>query len=149
MVLCCVMSVAVVLLWLVGFRFVAIRSGSMEPELGVGELCIVRACDRYRLDDVITYDLGDIVVTHRVVSVSSDKQSYTTKGDSNNSVDSVKIPLENVVGKVYVHIPKLGYIMFFLSSVYGKVLIGLVVAFLIVFSYVIDKDIDDDKKGCA
>lgn len=149
MVFCCVISTIVVVLWLSGFRFVAIRSGSMKPELGIGELCIVRECDRYRLDDIITYDLGDICVTHRVVSVSSDKQSYTTRGDSNNSVDSVKIPIENIVGKVYFHIPKLGYVMFFLSSIYGKVLVGLVVVLLVVFSYASDSDKSKDKEGHA
>ena len=106
-----------------GYKSMAVLTGSMEPNYPVGSLVFIKETDPedIEVNDVITYQLsGDTVVTHRVVAVDRDQQQFTTKGDANSAEDGAPIPYSSVVGKAYLNLPYIGFI-----SIYAKTPIGI------------------------
>lgn len=92
-----------------GIRPYIVMSGSMEPEIETGSICFIDGRNRdVRIGDIVAYKTGDITVIHRVISETDD--GYITKGDNNDAADAAPVPAENISGKYYLEIPKLGYI---------------------------------------
>lgn len=84
-----------------------VMSGSMEPTIPAGSLVIVKKAPLETIvnGDIITFPQGASLVTHRVINVAAD--SVMTQGDNNNTADAE--PVTAVLGKVVMHIPKIGY----------------------------------------
>jgi len=104
----------------VGFKPVAVYSGSMTPKLGVGSLAVDRVIDAsdVRVGDVITFPdpyLEGRLVTHRVVQILQTKKgpAYRTKGDANASRDPWTIRLTGQVGRLAFEVPFAGYALFY------------------------------------
>lgn len=74
-----------------------VMSGSMQPELMVGDSIIVKEVNEYTVNDIVTYKKDTFYVTHRIVSVDGDK--VVTKGDANTSEDD-PIDKKDILGKV-------------------------------------------------
>lgn len=93
-------------------------SGSMEPTLPVGSVCIVD-CQQRSPDegDIISYKAGDSIVTHRVIEVTDD--GYITKGDANDTKDSGTVKEKQIFGTCVASAPKVGYVVMFLRSALG------------------------------
>ena len=108
-----------------GVRLYYVQSGSMEPELPVGSLCIVTPCavEELEVGDVIAFQNGPMQVAHRIVSIQ--EESYQTKGDANRSPDPGVVRKEQVQGQVIARVPLLGYLIAFLKSKAGIVLLVL------------------------
>lgn len=104
-----------------------VLSGSMEPELSVNDLILVRRADAYTVGDVVVYRTGKMPVVHRIVSVND--KSVVTKGDSNNAADAPISP-SDIDGKVVGSVPKAGLVVDFLRTPLGAVII-LGAAFLL------------------
>jgi len=72
-----------------GWEFDAVLSGSMEPELAVGGLIVIRPADPQQLNvgDVISFKLPgiDTPICHRVMDIQETESGrlFTTKGDAN------------------------------------------------------------------
>ena len=99
-----------------GVASAAVVSGSMEPEINVGDVVIIRAQDSYGVGDVISFSNGDgTYTTHRVRSVR--EGGYETRGDANNV--SEEVDKSAVVGKVVLVIPGLGAAAAFLQTPAG------------------------------
>ena len=64
--------------------------------------------------------------------------TYRTQGDNNNVADSVLVPNKNILGKVILKVPKLGYIQDILSSK-GGLIFGVLIPCLAILSYDIVK----------
>ena len=112
-----------VLGWALGTEYpmAAISSGSMWPELKVGDVVLLKGVDT--IDDV---KVGDIVAfrhekgfaIHRITSIDGDQ--ITTKGDANTKIDE-PIQIENIIGKVptvaglLVKVPYVGNLSFLLG----------------------------------
>lgn len=78
-----------------------VTSGSMEPAIKVGEICVVnRSFEFYALKegDVIVFSYGNLMACHRIVSI--DGKAYVTKGDANSNPDVFLVTKENYYGKV-------------------------------------------------
>lgn len=111
--LACLLALALVVAapLLLGYQELAVLSGSMEPDIPVGSVVYVDDdIEPAELEsgDVVTYALdSSVYVTHRVVSVDTDKQILVTKGDA-NEVEDGEIQFDQVVGKVTFHLPYLG-----------------------------------------
>lgn len=92
--------------------FFQITSGSMMPQINVGEIIILVKQDEYKKNDVITYkDKNSFYITHRIVRVN--EEEYTTKGDYNNTEDNEKVKKEQIKGKVILHSKILGILFKF------------------------------------
>jgi signal peptidase len=122
-----------------GTQLLAVMSGSMEPIIHVGGIVAVRPVpvNALQVGDVITFanqSNPDVLVTHRIVALEArDNQTLvTTKGDANDSVDAVAVPLSRAVGRVDFTLPWLGYLMVWLASPLAKV--GILVISVIGFA---------------
>lgn len=97
-----------------GKSFYIVYSGSMKPEIDVGELLVVSRQKEYQENDIVTFKKDEKVITHRIIKMGDE---IITKGDNNNVEDS-PIKLENIIGKVIYHSKALGIIyMVFLKPI--------------------------------
>lgn len=99
---------------LLGNRPVVILSGSMEPAYPVGSITYYRTVpfEEISIGDVITFSISDegVLATHRVINIDISGQSFTVKGDNNETKDSNTIFYSEVRGKtVDFAIPYAGY----------------------------------------
>ena len=102
---------------LFGYSGLSVVSGSMEPEISIGDYIIVK---KPKIEDIntrsiITYEKEDVLITHRVVRINDDG-SYVTKGDANNVEDDGDVKFENIIGVCAFNIPLLGTILLFIKS---------------------------------
>lgn len=121
---------------LFGYEIYGILSESMEPEIMTGSVVYVKevAPESVQVNDIITYKMdakSSVVATHRVVDVDLEKQTYTTKGDNNATVDALPIGFNRLLGKTVLSIPMLGYFSMFLHSATGISLVIIGFAFSI------------------
>lgn len=113
-----------------GFCPLIVLSGSMEPEIGAGDLIICKQIDseQVKKGDVIAFFDPDSkegkVLTHRVVKVVDEDGvlSYRTKGDANNTEDRSLVPADSLVGIYQFRIPGAGNIAMFMQSPAGLII---------------------------
>lgn len=115
-----------------GVGMAVVLSGSMEPELQVGELIFVRQQDDYRSGEVVVYQNGSSLVVHRVVQ--TDGVTVITRGDANNAPDA-PIDVSQIKGAVVGSIPYVGTVARWLRTPLGVVLILGLVLLLLECSY--------------
>ena len=107
----------------------------MKPAINPGDLIFVRKVDvdKIKEGDIITFKNEDMVATHRVVKV--DKNTITTKGDSNNTED-YPTDKKEIIGEFSFAIPKIGYVFAFATSLIGMVTIGCVIIFIFIYDFI-------------
>lgn len=115
---------------LLGYDIYVVVSGSMEPNIPVGSIVLCKEVENAQLQtgDVIVFtdpDRGTTPITHRVVSNDPATGSIITKGDANEREDTNPVTYNHVIGKVAMHIPRMGYTAAALTSVLGKIVAGL------------------------
>lgn len=102
---------------IIGYRSYTVLSGSMEPEFYPGDIVITKHKNKtdIKINDIVTYrDNDGVIITHRIIEETPD--GYITKGDNNNVEDADILTKENIIGEVKFSIPKIGYVMDFLSK---------------------------------
>jgi len=100
-----------------GSRPVVVLSGSMRPTFEVGTIIYYKGVpqDQIQKEDIITFKMGDELVTHRVKRIENGE--FITRGDANNIEDGKAVPYSDVQGKVGgLAIPFLGYGVQFINS---------------------------------
>lgn len=108
-----------------GFGILQISSGSMEKELLIGDIILIKECDEYEINDVVTYCVdGRYLVTHRITEKKQD--GFVTKGDNNNTVDSQVVAKDKIEGKVICNLKWLKWIYYHWMIVIGIVLLSLI-----------------------
>ncbi len=124
--------------YLFGFRSLTVLSGSMEPNLHVGDVVVVKQVPPIdvRVGDIVTFrDPEDDtrLITHRVRSISASGTlvEFVTKGDANTSVETWSISRDGMIGRVSYHVWHLGYLMFYVRSKYGRLLLVVVPALML------------------
>lgn len=120
-----------------GYQLYGILSGSMEPTYPVGSVVYVDpvSADEVNVGDAITFKMAadsDVVATHRIIEKNEEAQTFTTKGDNNESADSSPVSYQRLIGKVVFCIPMLGFIAQFVQS--GSGIIACVCTIIIVFA---------------
>jgi signal peptidase len=118
--------------YLFGERSLTVLSGSMEPQLHVGDVVVVDQVPplEVRVGDIVTFrdpDDASRLITHRVreMDVDGTEVQFVTKGDANTSVEHWKITTDGTIGRVRYHVWRLGYLMFWIRSPLGR--LGMVV----------------------
>ena len=119
-------------------KFMVVQSGSMEPEIKMGSIVMVKPVDEYKIGDVISF--GEVTrikapTTHRVydIKVVEGEPYYITKGDANNAPDIREITKSEIIGKVLFSVPYAGYVVDFTKKPIGFALIIVVPAAIIIF----------------
>lgn len=120
------------------YKIMTVISGSMEPDIKMGSVVVVKPIDDYKIGDVISF--GPVTKTkaptsHRIfdIKVIDGKSVYITKGDINNAPDTREVLEKDVIGKVLFDIPYVGYAVDFARKPIGFTLIIVVPAALIIF----------------
>lgn len=135
-----------------GIKTYVIVSGSMQPELNIGDMVVVKEVNDSELmiGDIISYRNGQNVVTHRIYKIyyTDGQKNYITKGDYNNVEDSVILTINSIEGKVINKLSGIGNITLFLQSKYSIIIITLIF-FLYLLSRKNKKEdlINDDNKN--
>lgn len=111
---------------LFGVEFRAVLTGSMEPDIPVGSLVVVvpTKSDKIEIGDDITFvTASDKVVTHRVIQIDRENNTFTTYGIA-NGLDNKDAPnkYENIIGVVKLHIPAIGRAFSWISTTSGKII---------------------------
>lgn len=91
--------------------YVVVNGNSMEPGFHRGDLVIVQAASIYNVGDIVTYRNAELnaFVIHRIIAIEQDH--YVFKGDNNSWVDTYHPIGAELVGKLWIHVPKLGKAM--------------------------------------
>ena len=122
-----------------GMNFFTVYGGSMVPTIPIGSIVAAKSVEAsaIKVGDIITFRTSteaDKVVTHRVVEVSngSGALSFRTAGDNNANSDGSAVFAENVIGKVWFHVPLLGYLSSFVTTKLGYILLIIVPGIFII-----------------
>ncbi|MCR0302286.1 signal peptidase I [[Clostridium] innocuum] len=104
-----------------GIEIYGILTGSMDPACPTGSLVYVKSVNPESLQekDIVTFQKGNLVITHRVVKNDVQKEELITKGDANNANDIQPVAYEQIKGKVALTVPLLGYLALRLNSAAG------------------------------
>jgi signal peptidase len=109
---------------LFGYKPFIVLSGSMENEIYVGDLVIVKEVDpkTLQVNDIIAFrDSENYVTTHRIINVvNTDKgKCFETKGDANNTKDNDIVCSDSIEGKYSSKIHAIGNAILFIQQPLG------------------------------
>lgn len=137
-----IVAIALIIVKLLGWNMFSIDSPSMAPKYPVDSLVVVEKVEPEKIQagDVITFVLNEkgTLATHRVVGVNSGSQTFTTKGDANNTEDASPVQWGNTVGRVKFGIPFLGKPMRVLTAEQNRPYVIAAIVLLFISSVVWD-----------
>jgi signal peptidase I len=106
--------------------YVSTHGSSMEPSFHQGDLALVRRSNHYDVGDIVAYrshTLKNVTVLHRIVAHGP--EGYTFKGDNNGFEDPDHPNESDLIGKLWVHVPKGGKLLGAVRLVLPLLLVGL------------------------
>ena len=131
-----------------GWKPFIVLSGSMETEIYPGDLAVVKEVDTnaLKINDVIAFKSGDVVVTHRIIEIKNEngKIEFKTKGDNNNAEDVGYVTPEQVEGIYQFKISNLGNLAMFVQTPAGMVACLSIPLLLLVLLHM--KESKEDRK---
>jgi signal peptidase I len=88
--------------------YVIVNGNSMEPGFILGDLVLVRTESTYGVGDAVVYHDPNLkqFVFHRIIGMELDR--FIMQGDNNGWLDTYRPAQQEIVGKLWLHIPKLG-----------------------------------------
>ena len=126
--------------FVLGFKPYITMSGSMEPNIHTGSVCIVDTKARYediQVKDVISYRKSNgTLVTHRVIAIT--EEGMETKGDNNDISDGISTTEENFHGKTLFSIPYAGYALKWLQQPQNIAIVVVIIVAVILLGVVDD-----------
>lgn len=139
-----ILLVSVILLVLprlFGVELYSVLSGSMKPSYCVGDLIYTAPVDAEEIKegDVISFRMGTdhTVVTHRVIGMDREKEEFYTKGDANSLQDGNPVSYGDIIGVVSYKIPKLGYLLGYLGTTSGKIIMITAILAIYILSVIL------------
>lgn len=121
------------------YKILSVMSGSMAPTIKIGSLIFVKPASSYNQRDIVSFRPNNAktnkdIVTHRIYAAETknNQKLFITKGDANNAPDSDKISEERIIGRYIFAIPVVGYLIGFIKTLPGLVLIIIIPATLII-----------------
>ena len=122
------------------YKLMVVQSGSMQPEIKMGGIVVVKPADDYKIGEIITFQSvkNKESITHRIydVKIVGGEPLYITKGDANNAPDPREVSKREIIGKVLFNIPYIGYAVDFAKKPLGFALIIIIPAAIIIFGEV-------------
>ncbi|NWG07606.1 MAG: signal peptidase I [Chloroflexi bacterium] len=88
--------------------YIIVVGNSMEPGFHIGDLVITHKETNYQIGEAVVYrnlELGNFVF-HRIIS--EDMGRFTLQGDNNSWIDTYQPSREEIIGRLWLHIPKGG-----------------------------------------
>ena len=103
----------------------AIGSGSMGPNINLGDVVIVEKVKQDNLDslkvgDVLVFKHDNKTIVHRIVAIKEthNRLIFRTKGDHNEESDNYDINSSDVIGKVNFKLSYIGYPVIWLNKLF-------------------------------
>jgi signal peptidase len=121
----------------IGWRVDGLRSGSMVPQLNVGDVVVTRPVpsNTVAIGDIIIFhsvDKNKTMISHRVIGIETQPSlAFKTKGDANANADPFMVPAANLIGVLAFHAPFLGYAVLYLQTTSG-LLVSLIIPGIII-----------------
>lgn len=120
-----------------GYMIFRVSTGSMEPELNIGDVILVKdvnVLEEVAVGDVITYEgressYAGKLITHEVIKApyeENGKYYLVTKGIA-NPIEDPAITEDQVVGKMLMKIPLIGMLYNFFLTPWGLVITILLI----------------------
>lgn len=109
-----------------GYIPLTVASESMSPGIETGDMVVIkRGSTNIEPGDIVTYRLGEVLVTHRVKAISGEdaKAVFLTQGDANAVPDYKAVERSQIIGKYAFKIPLGGYIKASLRGLPGMIII--------------------------
>lgn len=110
-----------------GYSLAVVLSGSMEPELAVNDLVLVKEKDEYHASDIVVFRGQNEFIVHRIIEIDGDV--VITKGDANNKVDD-SILVSDIEGAVIGYVPFIGLIIRIFKSPIVLLILALILVLL-------------------
>ncbi len=129
-----------------GYALLTIETGSMSGTFEVGDMILIKDTKDYKIGDIITFlPEGDKVpTTHRIINYG-ENGTFVTKGDANNTKDTVAVSSDMIFGEVIKVLPKVGLFADWVRKE-GWLYIVAALVILGVGSFIIKFANDDDEK---
>ena len=118
------MVAALVIIWMLfapvklggGVSYVVVDGISMLPNFHTGDLVLVRKEPAYQVGDVVTYHdpLMNADIIHRIIGLQG--AHFVIKGDNNSWVDAYHPISAEILGKLWLHLPKFGTTLLFVRT---------------------------------
>ncbi len=122
------------------YRIMTVMSGSMEPTIPIGSVIVIRPASEYGVGDIITFKTPGATkkndfTTHRIVEINKSKRitTYVTRGDANEDSDREYVEKESILGKERFAVSLIGYLLGYIKTLPGLVLIIIIPAVIIVY----------------
>jgi signal peptidase I len=115
------------------YHLYVVRSESMKPAINMGDVVIAGpagAIEGIKTGDIVTYELGNNLITHRVLSI--DGNTLITKGDASEDPDPRPVQLSQVKSRYLFKIPYIGYLSNFVRTRLGWFLAIILPAMVLV-----------------
>lgn len=111
----------------------------MEPGIKVGSIIVISPGEDYQIGDVVTFNTdrkADIPTTHRIkdIKVVSGETIYVTQGDANFIEDMGEVQQSDIIGRVRLTVPLVGYFLKFVGSRIGFIFVIIGPAILIILN---------------
>lgn len=116
-----------------GYSGLIVISGSMEPEININDLIIIKEQEVYNEQDIVTYEENDSLITHRIIEISDN--IIITKGDNNN-VEDKQIESSQIHGKVIYKVNNFGRIIETINSPIGITIFLAIIFFCVRKTYI-------------
>ncbi len=116
--------------------YIVVIGSSMEPKFHIGDLVIVHKEPSYQTGDAVVYRNRELssFVFHRIISQND--SHYVLQGDNNSWVDTYQPTQNEVLGKLWLYIPRGGVTIQKLRSPIGMALIAAVLGAVFAGSFV-------------
>jgi signal peptidase I len=112
--------------------FISVYGDSMKPAMENGALAILKKDAVYNDRDIVAYHYSEMglskVVIHRIMGKAADG-NFVLKGDNNRSNDPETVRPDQIIGKLFFHIPYVGYLPLVMKQPLVLVLTMMALAF--------------------
>jgi signal peptidase I len=96
--------------------YVVVNGISMEPNYHTGDLVLVRQAAAYQVGDVVTYHdtRMNANVIHRIIDIEGNR--FVLQGDNNSWIDAARPTADEILGKLWIYLPKFGKAMLWVKA---------------------------------
>lgn len=127
--------------------YVIVDGNSMEPKFHLGDLVLLRTQAVYQVGDAVTYQNAELgrYVFHRIVAMNLDR--FVLQGDHNSWLDTYHPNQDEIVGKLWVHIPKLGKAIEWVRSPFHMALTVALLGGVLMSDMIVKPTLNEKKKN--
>lgn len=119
-----------------GYGVGVVVSGSMEPEISVDDVIVVKKTSDYKVGDIVVYQDKEIIVVHKIVKIEGE---YVITRGTANDVDDTPIKISELKGEVIKVYEDVGEAITFFQSPSGSILIVSIALLLLLLSFHVEK----------